>query len=284
MFNFRILILVLSAFILGSPFNPEPKICCTIPATDLFAGLANYKEFVALHDNPMPFSYQTQAGKMITFAVSDGKNANAFYIAAKKPSNKVLFVFHEWWGLNDYIKQESEKYYNEFNGKYNVIAIDLYDGQVATTREEAGKYIQSVNTERANAIISGAIKFSTTDKNPEIATIGWCFGGGWSLQAALIAKMQAKACVIYYGMPEKDVEKLKNLEAKVLGIFAAQEKRISPEVVKEFESNMGKANKKVTIKSFDADHAFANPSNPKYNKEFGDEAFKMSVKFIKKNL
>jgi carboxymethylenebutenolidase len=136
--------------------------------------------------------------------------------------------------------------------------------------------------ERGRAIIEGALTFA--GKKAKVATVGWCFGGGWSLQSALIAGKQAKACIIYYGMPEKDKERLKTLKAPVLGIFASQEKWISPEVVSQFEKDMKEVGKAVTIKNFDAEHAFANPSNPKYNKEYADQAYTMSIAFIKGKL
>jgi carboxymethylenebutenolidase len=285
MFNIKFLALIFSAMILGSPFSPQKQSCCEIPATGLFANLASDAAFVAKHENPTPFVFHSQAGgQMITFDVADGKKANAFEIKATKKTDEVLFVFHEWWGLNDYVKQEAENFYKAFDGKVNVLAIDLYDGQLATTREDAAKYMQAVNNDRASAIVTGAVKYMNDQKVDEIATVGWCFGGGWSLQASLIAAKQAKACVMYYGMPEKNVDKLKTLNSNVLGIFATEDKWISTEVAKEFEKNMAAANKKVTIKSYEADHAFANPSNPKYNKAFAEDAFAMSVKFIKKNL
>jgi carboxymethylenebutenolidase len=275
-------LIALQVLVGASTSDTTPKGCCQLPAIQEFAALAADKDFVNLHENPMPFTYQNVAGEMITFDATDGQKAYGFMLKAKKESKKYLFIFHEWWGLNDYIKQETEKYYSALKGKVNVIAIDLYDTKVAATREDAAKFVQSVSTERGKAIVEGALKYAGTDA--EVATLGWCFGGSWSLQAALIAQQQAKACVIYYGMPEKDVEKLKTLNAKVLGIFASQEKRISPEVVKQFEENMKTAGKSVVVKQYDADHAFANPSNPKYNKEFAEDAFEHSLKFIKKNL
>jgi carboxymethylenebutenolidase len=89
---------------------------------------------------------------------------------------------------------------------------------------------------------------------------------------------------MYYGMPEKDTNRLKNLNSDVLGIFAAKEEWISPKVVAEFEANMKKAGKQVTIKSFNAEHAFANPSNPQYDKEATAEAYQLSTDYLKARL
>jgi carboxymethylenebutenolidase len=258
------------------------KSCCAMPSacTNAFAQLASNSEFQRSHENPLPFSYKSEKGEMVTFATSDATNGNGFLLKATKKSKKYLFVFQEWWGLNDYIKQEAEKMYNDFGGEINVLAIDLYDGKIATTREEAGKLMQASNEQRCENIIKGAMKM--VGKKAKVASVGWCFGGGWSLRAALLEGKQAIGCVMYYGMPVKEVETLKKLNCDVLGLFAGKEQWISPAIVAEFETNMHKANKKVTVKSFDAEHAFANPSNPKHDAVATAEAYRLTFAYLKK--
>jgi len=136
--------------------------------------------------------------------------------------------------------------------------------------------------DRGNAIVKGAITFA--GKNAKIGTIGWCFGGGQSMQASLTAGKQAAACVIYYGMPETDVNRLKNLNTDVLNIWPTQDQWINKEVTDKFEANMKEAGKKLTTKAYDADHAFANPSNPKFNPEFTADAYKSTLEFFKARL
>ncbi len=269
---------------LSLAFAQKKMSCCVKPASEAtaqFAMLGSDKNFQLKHENPLPFILQNQKGKMITFKTPDGKTGQAYAIQAAKKTDDYLFVFHEWWGLNDYIKKEAERLSKEL-GNVNVLAIDLYDGNVAATREQAMQYMQAVKTERAHAIINGAIAHA--GKDPDIATIGWCFGGSWSLQAAILAGDKAEAAVMYYGMPERDVERLKKLEAPVLGIFAAKDKSITPAIVKEFEQKMDEADQEVTIKMYDAVHAFANPSNPKYDKQAAEEAHKIAVAFLKEHL
>ncbi len=208
----------------------------------------------------------------------DGKTADAYELKAKKPTNNYLLVVHEYFGLNDYIKRESETLYNEL-GDVNVIALDLYDGKSSADRAEAAKLMQAVKEDRARAIIKGAINYAGA--RARIATVGWCFGGGWSLQSALLAGKQAIACVMYYGMPEQDVNKLKTLNCDVLGNFANQDQWINPKVVAGFEANMKAAGKKLTAYSYDANHAFANPSSPAYNSEAGKLANERTLAFLK---
>ncbi|MFI5154310.1 MAG: dienelactone hydrolase family protein [Chitinophagales bacterium] len=259
----------------------QQKECCTPSATESFARLAKDKPFVMGHDEPRPFRYHTDNGKAIVFKASDGSDAYGWEFRAKSATSNYLFVIHEWWGLNDYIKQESETLWNDL-GNINVIAIDLYDKKVAATREDAVKYVQAVTTDRAQAIIKGAIGYAGL--SAKIFTMGWCFGGGWSLQASLLAGSQAAGCVMYYGMPEKDVEKLKSLHADVLGIFGNKDQGITPKVVDEFAENMNKAGKKLTVKRYDAVHAFANPSNPGYDKAAKEDAYIATLAFLKERL
>lgn len=257
------------------------KSCCGEDAIFAFAGFAKEAKFRAGHDEPVAFNYVSELGKMVSFATTDGGTAKAFAIMAAKPTKNNIILIQEWWGLNDYIKREAEKLQKDL-GNANVYAVDMYDGKIATSRDSAAKYMGEFKQERGVAIIKGLIASLGSDAN--IGTIGWCFGGGWSLQASLIAGKQAKACVMYYGMPEENLNRLKTLNTDVLGIFAKEDKWINPEVVGKFEKNMKAAGKKVTIKMYDADHAFANPSNPQFNKAYMDDAYAMSIKYFKERL
>lgn len=258
---------------------------CHTPATESFAVFASNKDFNADHPEPKPYVHQSKVGKMITYATT-GEDAYAYLLEAKVQTDNYIYVIHEWWGLNDYIKKESEKIYDDFGGLVNIIALDLYDGKVASTREQASEYMTSVKSDRAEAIINGALDMAGTGS--EIATIGWCFGGGWSLQTALMASDRfgdaMKACVMYYGMPEKNVSRLKDLESPVLGIFAKQDEWITPQVVDNFKANMAEADKKLIVKMYDAKHAFANPSNPQYDKEAAKDAYEFAFRFLQQHI
>lgn len=254
------------------------KSCCQSEAICAFAGFAKEEQFRAGHDSPQPFHYDSEHGAMITFKTPDGATGKAFEIKAAKSTKNYLIVIQEWWGLNDYIKREAEKLQKDL-GNVNVYAVDMYDGKIATNRDSAGKYMEAFKQERGVAIIKGLI--ASFGAGAKVGSIGWCFGGGWSLQTALIAGKDAVACVMYYGMPEENIDRLKTLNTDVLGIFAKEDKWISPEIVSKFEKNMSIAGEKVTVKMYNADHAFANPSNPKYSKEMGDDAYKTSVKYLK---
>lgn len=275
-----IALLFLSLITMSAIAQDNITICHT-PATESFALFASNQDFNADHPTPEAYVHQSEVGKMITYPTS-GEDANAYMLEAKVTTDSYLFVIHEWWGLNDHIKREANKLYDDLGGLVNVIALDLYDGKVATTRENASELMSSVKTERAEEIIKGGLDFGGS--GAEVMTIGWCFGGGWSLQMAIMAGDALKGCVMYYGMPEKDINRLKMLNAPVLGIFAKQDGWITPEVVDNFKANMAQADEQLTVKMYDAKHAFANPSNPQYDKEATEDAYKAVMAFIKPKL
>ncbi|ASU33458.1 dienelactone hydrolase family protein [Mucilaginibacter xinganensis] len=259
------------------------RVVCHGPATatQQFAMLATSKKFVLSHKSPLPLHFQSSIGKTITYKTADGKTATAYELKAKKNTNNYLLVIHEWWGLNDWVKKESEKIYNDL-GDVTVIDLDLYDGKMATTPADAGKLMQGVNESRAKAIINGALAYA--GPKAHIATIGWCFGGGWSLQTSLLAGKQAAGCVMYYGMPEQDVNKLKTLHCDVIGNFANKDQWINAKVVDKFEADMKTAGKKLTVNRYDADHGFANPSNPAYSSDATKDAYDKTITFLKGKL
>jgi carboxymethylenebutenolidase len=276
-----ILLLVLFVFYVSTSFSQSKSCCEDMTGAEKMASFGGEKDFREAHLNPLPFTLTDGKGEMITFNTPDGKTGSAYEVKTEKPGSKFMLMFHEWWGLNDYIKKEAEELQSQL-GDVTVLALDLYDGKVATNQDEAGKYMKEVQNDRALNIIKGAVDYAGTDA--VFGTIGWCFGGSWSLQAAIELGDKCKACVIYYGMPEQDLNRLAKLKAPVLGIFAKQDGWITPEVVAKFEENLKSLNIPVDIKEYDAVHAFANPSNPKHDVEATKDAKEKSLSFLKEKM
>lgn len=278
---YRILLIILCLFSQFS-FAQKAPLCGnahqTSSAPGRMAALVSNRSFRMAHPTPNKVHFQSSLAKAITYKTSDGKTASATEWKAKSLTKNYLFVIHEWWGLNDQVKGEAEKLFTTL-GNVNVIALDLYDGKSTTNREEAGKLMQAASQDRIISIVKGAIAY--VGPTAKIGTLGWCFGGAWSLQSALLAGKQTIACVMYYGMPEQDVNQLKKLNTDVLGIFGNKDKFINPKVVAEFKTNMAKAGKKLTLKQYDADHGFANPSNPIYDKLATADAWKATIAYLK---
>lgn len=176
-----------------------------------------------------------------------------------EPRGAVL-VIHEWWGLNDHIRHWADRLAAD---GYLALAVDLYGGQVATTPEQAMELMRGVDESASLAILERASAL-LHERAERVAVIGWCFGGGWSLETALHLG-GFDAVVMYYGRPVTDVERLRGLGAPLLAIFGNQDTSIPPERVDEFEAALTEAGVDHRILRYDAPHAFANPSNAHYD-------------------
>ena len=252
--------------------------CLNMETQQAYQLEAGTPTFAAMHPSPLVVNPENLLGKMMSFDAADGKPANAYFIAAKKKSNKYLIVIQEWWGLNENIKMESDKYYTDL-GDVNVIAVDMYDGKVAATSDSAMKLMRGADMGRMTAIMQGAIKYAGSKAS--IYSVGWCFGGMWSLQTAILAGPQAKGSVMYYGRPETNMDKLKSIQCDIIGFFGNLDQSPSPAMVNDFEKNMKEAGKNLAVNRYQAGHGFANPSNPSYNAAAKEDSYAKAIAFLK---
>ncbi len=249
--------------------------CC-----DPMAAFVADPKFALAHAAPEPLAWQATTGKDVTFAAKEGEPARGFYVPGKGAG---IVMCPEYWGLNDYIKREAEKLHAETG--YGVLAVDLYDGKIATDAQTAGQYMKDADPKRDTAIVGGAV-FALRNgglgaRYMKLGTIGWCFGGGWSLNAAIAGGSAVKAAVAYYGMPPKDVTPIK---APVLFVWATQDGWINKDIVDGFKANMAAQKKPLKVLPYDAVHAFANPSNPKYDAADAQDAGAKALAFLKSKL
>jgi len=196
-----------------------------------------------------------------------------------------IIVIHEWWGLNDNIRAMADRLAAE---GYIVLAVDLYGGQVATSVGDAQKLMLSVSadTELASENIRQAYNFvSSAAGAPRIGSLGWCFGGGWSLNTAMLFPDELDAAVIYYGRVTGDEDLLGPVNVPILGLFGADDTGISVESVREFEGALERLRKQHEIHIFPgAGHAFANPTGNNYNAAVAEDAWEKTLEFLHHNL
>ncbi|MGV8150323.1 MAG: dienelactone hydrolase family protein [Candidatus Woesearchaeota archaeon] len=192
-----------------------------------------------------------------------------------------VIIIHEWWGLNDNIKDTAEKLAKQ---GYIVIAIDLYNGKVATTAEEARAQVSSLNQEDALKNMNAAFDFLNNAGATRIGSLGWCFGGGQSMQLA-VNNPGIDATIIYYGTLITDKEKLSSIDQPVLGIFGETDTSITVEKVNEFKSALDELQITNEIYIYpNVGHAFANPSGANYAPAETEDAWKKTLTFLEENL
>ena len=224
--------------------------------------------------------------KMVTFK-SGTENASALLVtpAGKGPFPAVL-VIQEWWGLNDWVKDQARALARE---GYLALAPDLYRGKVATKQEEAHQLMMGAPPDRILRDLKAAHAFLTVRpdvKKDRIGSIGWCMGGHWSL--ALATEIPTLAAVVaYYGPPPTDPAAIAAIKAPVLGNFGAEDKGPSPDQIRAFEAAMKKAGKSIDVKIYEgAGHAFANVDNPwgGYRAAAAKDAWARTTAFFAKHL
>lgn len=201
---------------------------------------------------------------------------------AKAPLPGVL-VIHEWWGLNEHIQHWADRLAAE---GYAALALDLYNGKVATTSEEAMATMKTVDAARALEIVKAGHAFLEQDarvKAPRTGVIGWCFGGGWALRAAM-ALPDLDAAVMYYGHPIVDPERLATIKAPLLAIFGTKDPSIPEATVDAFQKALDDAGVPHRILRFEAEHAFANPSGKNYDARSASAAWQQVQLFLENHL
>jgi carboxymethylenebutenolidase len=196
-----------------------------------------------------------------------------------------IIVIHEWWGLNDWVKEQASKLADQ---GYAALAIDLYRGQVAEKSDVAHELSRGVPQDRALRDLHAAFEFLQSQPNVKknrIASIGWCWGGEYALDVALQEPTLA-ATVINYGSLVTDPESIQKIHAAILGNFGGKDKGITPEDVGKFEAALKQAGKRADIKIYpNAGHAFENPSNKGgYRAADAADAWQRTVKFLNDTL
>ena len=223
--------------------------------------------------------------KNVSYKSGEETVKGILYTPEGKGPFPAIIVIHEWWGLNDWVKEQASKLSDQ---GYAALAIDLYRGKVATTADEAHEIMRGVPEDRAQRDLHAAYAFLQAQpgvKKNRIGAIGWCMGGGYSLDVAL-QEPDLAADVINYGHLATDPAALKKINAPILGLFGAQDRGITPDDVKKFEGQLKQLGKKIDVTIYpDAGHAFENPNNKDgYRPKDAADAWDKTVKFLAANL
>ena len=222
----------------------------------------------------------------VEYADLDGTKVKGFFArpAAPGPAPGII-VIHEWWGLNDNIRAMARRLAGE---GYQALAVDLYEGRVTDQRKEASALMKEAMSRsgRLEDNLRQAYGWLRKEgKVPKIGVIGWCFGGGWSLQTALLFPDSIDAAVIYYGRIITAPDALRTLQMPVLGIFGSRDKGIPVERVEKFRDTLAELGKDADVVIYEgAEHAFANPSGTRYKEEAALDAWKRTIDFLAAHL
>lgn len=253
----------------SAPTAPPPT---NVPAQ---TGPLTEEQFKALHALPGA-APAGRAGEAMNLA--DGTRAYLSLPPGPGPHPGIV-VIHEWWGLNAHIELWADRL---ASAGWAAIAVDLYGGTVATDRDAAMAAMKAVDPARALATLDAALATLELDRRvqaPVRAVIGWCFGGGYALQAAQKFP-ELDGAIMFYGHFEPDPAKLAPIQARVLGIFGDRDQGIPTAEVDKLDAALKAAGVTAEILHYDAEHGFANPSNPKYDEVNASAAWARVLAFL----
>jgi len=221
--------------------------------------------------------------KPVSIATASGGEVSGALAVPAIPNAPAVLLIHEWWGLNDQIKSVAAELAKL---GYVALAVDLYGGEVATSPDGARNLMQNVDSGVAIDTLISWVSFlrDHSATNGKIGTVGWCFGGGWSLNTSIATPVDAT--VIYYGNVDKQAADLSPLASPVQGHFATKDGWINKEMVDGFKAAMADAGKgdSLEVHWYDADHAFANPTSARYDAADAELAWERTTAFFENHL
>lgn len=232
---------------------------------------------------------ETDDGTPITGYLAEPSNPDSVLAAhghdpesARLPG---IVVIHEWWGLNENVRTATRRWAGE---GYRALAVDLYGDSAAQTPQEAQSLMQAATShpERISANLASAHEYLETEADaPHVGVTGWCFGGGMTFRAVADRPTAFDAAVAYYGTPEAMTKPvLEDLTTPIMAHFGRQDEVVPPEQVEAFRSRLDGRDVTVHIYTYDAGHAFANPSGDSYDEAAAEQAWERSTDFFRTHL
>ncbi|MDJ0754518.1 MAG: dienelactone hydrolase family protein [Ardenticatenaceae bacterium] len=237
--------------------------------------------------------YDSQTGEQVAdntnvdYAEVDGQQLRGYLATPDTPGpHPAVLLIHEWWGLNHGMTVLADALAAE---GYVVFAPDVYRGNLAQTVPYALWLRLGTPTDDVYADVDSALTWlrSREDVEPErVASMGFCFGGGHSLQLGMRQSENLALTIMYYGAVVTEPDLLRPLVdgQPVLGIFGAEDTSIPTQEVLEFEAALNSLNIENEITIYDGvGHAFLTEENYNEAGAAGD-AWQQTLAFLEENI
>ena len=218
----------------------------------------------------------------VNFKAKSGAAA-AGELAAPDGTTKspAVVLIHEYWGVNEHVKSVAARL---ADAGFLVLAPDLYHGKIATSADEAKKFVAELDRVRALDEIAGAVAFlaSHPQSNGKVAVMGFCLGGAYAFSAACVVPGIA-AVVPFYGVPPN--AEYANVTAPIQAHFAKTDAWAKPELAEGIKKQLEAHGKTMELHVYEADHAFFNDTRPEaYNAAAAKLAWDRTLVFLRKHL
>lgn len=219
--------------------------------------------------------------EILSFNTANGPTTAYVAIPEEGVEKKSVVLIHEWWGLNDHIKDIASRYASE---GFMVIAPDLYRGVVLTDPKDAGKAMHDLKIEDGLDTIKCAMDAARGRYGlNHFGVTGYCMGGTFAMRAACELEGVSAAAIFYGDIPEEGV--LSKLSAPTVFISGKRDAWITPEKVSAMDEVASRRGLPLESLKYDADHAFFNDTRAEvYDEAAARDAWTAVVGLFKEKL
>lgn len=195
----------------------------------------------------------------------EGRTMKGFlaYDDAQKAARPGVLVVHEWWGLDDYIRDRTRQVADL---GYVAFAPDMYgDGKTTRDPNEAGDWSGAVRSApgqlagRARAGLDVLLKQPQVDKT-HVGAMGFCFGGSTVLALAY-SGADLRGVVTFHGslFPPDEAQRTQ-IKAPIAILHGEKDPFVKPETIAQVKEALDAGKVDWFMVTYaGAVHAFTNP-------------------------
>ena len=217
-------------------------------------------------------------------------NGDGAYAYVAQPDDEQkhpgVVLIQEWWGIEPHIRDLAQKLATE---GFVVAVPDLYHGKIATEPDDAVKMVMMLrqNIDRAAQEILGALATLKAMPNVEpkkLGLIGFCVGGFLTYTVASRSN-DLGAVIPFYGAGyDPTPAEVAKVNAPVLAIYGSRDESIPATQIEKIERMYKEAGKDITVKIYNAGHAFINPAHGAGNEAAAAAAWPLAMNFLRTHL
>ena len=219
--------------------------------------------------------------------IRKGADSIRAYVAYPERKDKAaaVIVIHEIYGLTDWEPTVADRLAKEGFVAAVPDLLSSKHGKTPADESEARKLVGELEPERVTADLDATYAYLNTlpaVRTGDIATIGFCWGGGQSFRYAT-NNPDLKAAVVCYG-PAPDTASMRRIQAPVLGIYGENDARINA-ALPDVNAAMEKYGKTFTQEVYPGTgHGFLKPGRQGYDTPERERAWKRILEFFRARL
>ncbi len=221
-------------------------------------------------------------GRLITLNTAIGTSFDAYQVGPSGSSKSVLLL-HDRWGLDEMAMDSADRFAAQ---GFLALAIDLFDGRSANIKsdEQGARLMSQIDPEWPDITIRAALHYLNKTPGRKTAVLGWGYGGGRAMRATIEDRLMVISTVIYYGPLEGEADELREIRGPILGVFANDDKWVTPDKVDRFSFKMQSARSSFVVTRVPGQPGFVDPRRSSYNESEAKRSWQRVLEFLNETL